>query len=205
MDVPINAKVECKDGPFGRSTHIVLKATNEEVTHLVVSEPGLAGIEYLVPIQQVVEASADSIRLACTHEELQKMPVFRRAEFIPPVWNGYGMGSYVMWPYAVPEIVLTTPIEEQLPADELAVRRGASVFATDGQVGHVDEFLINPKNDRITHLVLREGHLWGQKDVSIPLGQIEHIEADSVYLKLDKAQIEALPAIPIHRNRGEKP
>ena len=46
---------------------------------------------------------------------------------------------------------------------------GASVEATDGQVGRVQEFVIDPQNNRVTHLVLHEGHLWGKKDVTIPL------------------------------------
>jgi sporulation protein YlmC with PRC-barrel domain len=66
-------------------------------------------------------------------------------------------------------------------------------------VGRVDEFLVDPRNEHITHLIMREGHLWGQKDVSIPLSAIGHIEEDTVHLKLSKSEIEALPAIPIRR------
>jgi hypothetical protein len=50
--------------------------------------------------------------------------------------------------------------------------------------------------------VLREGHLWGQKDVTIPVSQIERIEEDAVHLKLDKRSIEALPAIPVRRRQS---
>ena len=73
--------------------------------------------------------------------------------------------------------------------------------ATDGRVGHVDEFLIDPKDDHITHIVLREGHLWGQRDVSIPVSEIERVEEDAVYLRISKRKIEALPAIPVRRKR----
>jgi hypothetical protein len=41
--------------------------------------------------------------------------------------------------------------------------------------------------------------LWGQKDVTIPVSEIERIKEDHVYLKLDKRSIEALPAIPKRR------
>ena len=67
--------------------------------------------------------------------------------------------------------------EEQLPEGELSIHPGADVEATDGRVGQVQDFVIDPATDRVTHLVLREGHLWG-KDVTIPLDQIERIEAD---------------------------
>jgi sporulation protein YlmC with PRC-barrel domain len=78
------------------------------------------------------------------------------------------------------------------------------VEATDGKVGRVDEFLINPKTDHITHLVLREGHPWGRKDVTIPVSQIDHYKENTVYLKLDKHGIEALPAIPVRRGSSKK-
>lgn len=47
--------------------------------------------------------------------------------------------------------------------------------------------------------VLREGHLWGQKDVTISVSEIERIEEDIVYLTLDKQSIEQLHGIPVRR------
>ncbi len=73
--------------------------------------------------------------------------------------------------------------------------------ASDGHVGRVDEFLIDPDTDNITHLVLREGHLWGKKDVTIPVSQIDHYKENIVYLKLNKQAIDDLPVIPIHRGK----
>jgi hypothetical protein len=67
-------------------------------------------------------------------------------------------------------------------------------------VGRVDEFLVNPENEHITHLVMREGHLWGQKDVTVPVSAIDHFDEDTVYLKLNKQEIEALPTIAVRRN-----
>jgi sporulation protein YlmC with PRC-barrel domain len=77
------------------------------------------------------------------------------------------------------------------------VRRGAHVQATDGRVGRVDEFVVDPLSHRITDLVMREGHLWGTKTVSIPVEQIDEIEEKTVYLKLDKAGVEKLPTIDL--------
>ena len=88
---------------------------------------------------------------------------------------------------------------ERIPPGELAVHRGAQVEAKDGPVGQVDEFLVDPATGHITHLVMREGHLWGTKDVAIPVSQIGRLEEDTVHVKLDKAGIEALPVIPIRR------
>lgn len=66
-------------------------------------------------------------------------------------------------------------------------------------MGRVDEFLVDPCCEHVTHLIMREGHLWGQKDISIPVDEIDRMEKDTVYLKLSKREIEALPTVPAHR------
>ena len=204
MDIPLNAKVSCSDGPCGQSTYLVLMPTTEEITHVVVSDGSFPGTEYLVPIDHIAESTPESIRLNCSHEELAKLPIFNQVEFIPSDFKGAQRTMYMMWPFVVPETEYITLENEHISVDELAIRRGASVEATDGGVGHVDEFLINPIGNTITHIVLREGHLWGQKNITIPLSQIDHIDENTVWLKLDKKSIEALPAIPIHQRASEE-
>ena len=203
MDIPLNAKVSCSDGLCGRSTYLVLMPANEEITHVVVSSDSFPETEYLVPVDRIAESNPESILLNCTLEELSKLPVFNQLEFFPSDSQETHRNSTVFWPFVVPESYGITLENEHIPANELAIRRGADVDATDGHVGHVDEFLINPINNTITHLVLREGHLWGQKNITIPLSQIDHIDENTVWLKLDKQSIEGLPAIPIHHQADE--
>jgi sporulation protein YlmC with PRC-barrel domain len=106
---------------------------------------------------------------------------------------------YLVWPYGMYQ-EMPMPLEHKhIPAGEVAIHRGTPVMATDGQVGKVDEFVVNPENDTITHLVLREGHLWGKKDITIPLSEIDKIADDAVYLKLDKKALAGLPTISINR------
>jgi hypothetical protein len=204
MDIPIDAKVSCTDGPCGHSTHVVLMPTNEKITHLVVDNELFPAIEFLVSVDHIAVSTPESIRLDCTLEEFSKMPVFDKAAFLPYDMIGLTAGSYVVWPYYVPETPVIRKEKDHIPANELVIRRGAAVEATDGRIGRVDEFLIDPKTEAITHLVMREGHLWGQKDVSIPVGQIDHYKENTVYLKLDKHAIAALPTIPIHRSSAKK-
>ena len=94
---------------------------------------------------------------------------------------------------------------ERVPPGELAVRRGNHVRATDGDVGLVDEFLVDRETEHITHLVLREGHLWGQKDVLIPVSEIAHVDEDRVHLTLSKQEVASLPTIPVRRWHGGLP
>jgi sporulation protein YlmC with PRC-barrel domain len=200
MDIPINAAIECTDGPAGTSTAIILDPIKEQVTHVIVRKPGLFGIEYMAPIDFVIESTPNVIRLRCTTVELAQMPPFVSTHFISPnpaPLSNYAMGT-MFWPYI--GIQSGTEIEhENILPEALAIHRGSHVHATDGHIGEVEEFLINPVNSGITHVVLREGHFWDRKDVTIPIKNIDHIDDDIVYLKLNKQQIEKLPAIAVQR------
>ena len=210
MEIPLDAQVECTDGVCGRSLYVVINPIVDKVTHLVVKEDSSPSTEYIVPVDFVIDTTGDTIRLRCSKAELEKMDPFVQTTFIAervPETNysnggagSYGMGSYFYTPYVIPEKTIYVPEgNQQTPPGELAVRRGTRVKATDGYVGKVDEFVVNPENGNITHVVMREGHLWGKKDVAIPLSAMEELREDTVFLKLDKAQIEALPTFPVNR------
>jgi hypothetical protein len=208
MEIPLNAQVECTDGVCGRSVFVLINPVIEEVTHLVVREDS-SNVEYIVSVDVVSETIRDTIQLRCSKAELEKMDPFIKATFIEEkmpdkmfVYGGgmYGWGSYYYAPLVTPGVAVRVPVEEeQIPPGELAVRRGTRVEATDGYIGQVDEFVVNPENGHITHLVMREGHLWGQKDVIIPLSAMGETREDTVFLKLDKHQIGLLPTFPLRR------
>jgi sporulation protein YlmC with PRC-barrel domain len=209
MNIPLKAPVECSDGVCGKSEYVVLNPVTDQVTYVVVKEDDSPHTEYMIPVDYVAETNGDTIRLQCSKEKLEKMEPFIKTTFIEEKapdrifgegYGPYGMGPFYSLPYVTPDKTVYVPVEDQqVPPGELAVHRGAQVKATDGTVGRVDEFVVNPENNLITHLVMREGHLWGKKEVIIPLSAIEKTEEDSVLLKLDKHQIEALPTFPVHR------
>lgn len=194
LDIPLNVAVYGSDGRIGRSTNVVLNPVTEIITHLVVRLDERPHSEYLAPIKLIGETTPDSINLHCTSQQLQTEQPFEETDFISVETHHYA--DAFGWPVAIPETKQVPVHHHHIPLDEMAVRRGAQVKATDGNVGQVDEFLMNP-DGHITHLVLREGHLWGQRDVSIPVSEIAHLGEQSVRLKLNKQQIKALPVIAI--------
>jgi len=188
MDVPVNAQVECADGPCGHSVGVIVSPKNRQVTHLIIKPR--QDLERLVPMDKITEASPTMIHLRCLQNELAHMDPFIEHEYVMLVPEAF------MWTPA-PQMI---PVPHRLiPQGELAIERGSRVEATDGQVGKVDELLIDPKDEHITHVVLREGHLWGQRDVTIPASEIDHIEDDTVFLKLDKRTVASLPAVPVRK------
>jgi sporulation protein YlmC with PRC-barrel domain len=79
-----------------------------------------------------------------------------------------------------------------LPAGEVAVRKGDAVHAKDGYIGEVEGVVIDPASDLVTHVLLQEGHLWGRKEVAIPIGAANRV-GNEIRVDLTKNEIEALP------------
>ena len=210
MDIPISAKVELLDGDGGHTTRVLLDPITRTVTHLIVREPGLFGIEREVPIELVSESDPDRIWLRLTRDGLADLPPLEETRYVtaPGLLPPYSDESLLAWPtYGLDGHSQASPFYpvdgrvpvdyENIPPGELAVRRGQRVEAIDGPIGRLDELLVDPVSERITHLRMREGHLWGRRIVTIPVDQIERIEDDAVYLTLSKRQVEALPTMPV--------
>ncbi len=200
MDIPLDAEVHCTDGYGGKSTNIIINPVTDQVTHLVVQSKQHPPIDHLVPFDYIKETTGQLIRLRCTKQELEALERFSQHKFVRLDHPDEQVENpNLAWPFAIPDASVT-PLEiERVPAGELAISRGFLVEASDGYVGHLDEFMVDPAGGHVTHLVLREGHIWGTKYVSIPVSEIDRIEAETVYLKLDKRGIEALPAVPARR------
>ncbi|HVP22123.1 MAG TPA: PRC-barrel domain-containing protein [Anaerolineaceae bacterium] len=174
---------------------------NHEVTHLVVKSLKPPFTEYLVPIDNVTETTPKQIKLKCTRNEMENMKRFEDEETIytefPTLLNLY----YVVCTQVVKADVVTYDSEtyQSVPQDELAICHSAKVAATDGYIGKINEVLINSINMQVTYLVLREGHVFKNREVTIPISQIDHVDEDTIYLKLDRQTVEGLPTIPTQR------
>jgi uncharacterized membrane protein len=205
MNIPIHARVDCADGEGGETVAVIVHPGTAEVTHFVVAEKGSwPRMQRLVPVDQVVETTRDRVTLQCTREELGEMESFIETQYIKGevILPGGGYTDEYMLPYAYATTEADIPVEvERVPVGELAIHRGTRVEATDGQVGQVDELLLDPEGRAVTHFILSSGHLWGKRDVTVPLSAIDHVgrHEDVVWLTLDKEAVSRLPAVPATR------
>ena len=201
MEFPLGVEVHCSDGRCGRSSHLILNPATERVTHLVVREKRPSRVERLVPIILVTETAAEVILLDCTLEEFAALEPFNQTEFVygDLPHHATDPSLTLLWPYAVPAKRVVDEKIRPIPPGELAVRRGARVEATDGRVGRVDEFVVEPDSGYITHLCLREGRLWGDKGVCVPVADIDRIQEKVVHLKVDKKTVASRPSFAVKR------
>jgi sporulation protein YlmC with PRC-barrel domain len=208
-ELPIEAKVACTDGECGQSIYVLINPLTEQLTHLVVRENQAPHTEFLVPVEKVSGVNDSVIQLHCTRAEFAALVPFIQTEYItttvPETAGTYGQayatGQYFYLPYVDSNKPIYETIEHrEIPLGEMAVRRGTRVEATDGHVGRVDEFVLNADSGHMTHFVMREGHLWAPKEVIIPISALDGVRNDTLFLKLDKAAVEALPTFPVKRH-----
>ena len=202
MHLPPNAQVYGSDAHIGRATRLIIHPIRKRVTHLVVKAEGLGGQERLVPIEDVKDTHEGRIDLKTGKDHFKHYPPFTETHFLDvdvPASLDYDDWESMGWPYAASITRTYAEQVELIPRGELALRRGMGVEATDGHVGRIDEFVVEPESGRIGHLVMRQGHVFGERDVFVPVSDIKTLEGDRVLLNLNKHEVEGLVRIPVRR------
>jgi sporulation protein YlmC with PRC-barrel domain len=207
----IGADVVCTDGTCGQVILVVVDPVADEVTHLVVEPEHRRGAGRLVPLD-LVDATGGEIRLRCTKAEFERLDPGEETQFVPGTGHAaYSPEHVLSWPYyglggdeAIDESALETVSQtftfDTVPLGEVAIRRGSHVEATDGTIGQVEGLVINQANRHVTHVLLQEGHLWGRKDVAIPIGAVTDVK-DGIWLNITKQQVADLPPVDIRHPR----
>lgn len=212
----IGSQAVCQDGPCGRLRRVIVDPAMKTVTHLVVEPKRYPGFGRLVPVE-LVEADDHRIRLGCTRAELDKFAAAEETEYLPAGTAGSCTQDEVLtWPYysvggAVAgsegdfgaELAYTA-IRDVVPSGEVEVRGGDCVHATDGNIGRVQGFVVNPDNHRVTHILLAQGHLWSRKEVAIAVADVRSINA-GIQLRLSKRQVTELPRLAFDHDHRAGP
>jgi sporulation protein YlmC with PRC-barrel domain len=211
----IGADVSCSDGACGKVTRVIVDPIAESVTHLVVEPEHRRGLGRLVPLS-LVDATDGQIQLRRTKAEFEKLDPAEETHFIPGSsgYAGYGPGEVGYWPYFGAGMgtgvggldrgltgfgggtVEETITSDTVPTGETDVRRGDQVRATDGDIGRVKGLVIDRGSRHVTHVLLQEGHLWGRKEVAIPITAVTS-SIDGIRLNITKQEVQDLPPVDI--------
>ncbi|HEX2820071.1 MAG TPA: PRC-barrel domain-containing protein [Streptosporangiaceae bacterium] len=202
----IGASASCTDGICGKVARMVIDPAARTITHLVVEPKHWSGPGRLVPLD-LIDATTGEIRLRCTLAEFEQLDPAEETQFLPgyPDYPDYNPEQVVFMPYyglgAGGPMVPLAVTYDTVPLDEVEVRRGEHVHATDGPIGRVQGLVIDPDSRHVTHVLLQEGHLWGRKEVAIPIGAVTGVD-DGIRLNLTKQQVQDLPPVDIQHLGG---
>jgi sporulation protein YlmC with PRC-barrel domain len=205
----VGVRAECSDGYCGQLSRIITDPATRKITHLVI-KPQHRKSDRLVPLELVDMAAAD-ISLRCTLAEFEQLQPAEEIDLAEgdEYGGGYGDAESVqgygdVGSMGVGGSASGAPIGGSLghhtrtvthhvvPMGEAELRPGEHVHATDGEIGQVLGFIVDPDDQRVTHVVLKEGHLWGRREVAIPISAVTAID-EGIRLNITKKQVEDLP------------
>jgi hypothetical protein len=215
MRLDLGAKVCCSDGDLGELADIVIDPTTRKVTHVVVDPEHEMYTPRLVPIALVRPGDGELLELDCTLEQVrdleqaEEVAYLRLGEFPvdDPAWDVQVTGMLALpyyqsldmptgGVYAYDEGV--DVLYQRVPKGEVEIQRRSPVTSSDGHgLGHVDGLVV--EDDQIAHLVLEHGHLWGRREIVIPIGAVDSVDSEGVTLTLTKGEVEALGPVRVHR------
>ena len=133
-------------------------------------------------------------------EEIQFLPgsvgyaPYGPRETLTLPYYGFGLAART-----AAENAALTVTHDALPLGEVGVHRGDCVHATDGEIGVVKGLLIERQTHDVTHVLLQEGHLWGRRDVAIPIGAVTAFEG-GIQLNIPKATVQNLPLVVVEQS-----
>ncbi len=212
----IGAEVNCTDGVCGQMIWVVVdhSAPAWVITHLVVEPPHRVGLGRFVPLDRVtnVDGTSGGITLGCTLEQFEQLDSAEVTEFVPGTgaYPVYGPAQIIARPYysAEPEVRGDLPSTSQtvttdapLPGDDEVAVHVTQAHATDGDIGQVAGLVVDPASQHVTHVLLKEGHLWGRKEVAIPVTAVKEATDDGIHLNITRQEVGDLPPVDVrHRN-----
>ncbi|MDA8316819.1 MAG: PRC-barrel domain-containing protein [Actinomycetota bacterium] len=213
----IGSVVSCEDGECGELERVLVAPGTDVVTHLVVEPTHRKGKGRLVPIDLVETAVTRAVRLRCTLAQFDELDP-AEAEVIrggiAVDWESQAAEQQVMeryWGSGNPGLEgperPTTGMrveqravgEDRIPDDAGEISQGQHVHAIDGPIGRVDGVVADAKDHRMTYVLLEEGHLWGRREIAVPVSAVKFVIDDGVHLSLTKEQVASLPPVDLQR------
>jgi sporulation protein YlmC with PRC-barrel domain len=214
MQLRLGTHVRCGGEVVGQVGDVVIDPVSRRLTHVVVETQSSEA--RLVPASVVRGGEADGreLVLSCTKAEFDDLGSILEFSYVQldefPESDGgsdVGVETVISMPLYGAEEFGDYPGEygssvglayHRIPKGQAEVRRSSAVIASDGhQIGAACGFVL--EEDRVTHVVLERGHLWGTRDVTIPIDAVESIETDELTLSISKDEASALPSVRVHR------
>jgi sporulation protein YlmC with PRC-barrel domain len=213
MRLDLDSPVVCADGAFGELADVVIDPSTRRVTHLVVQLRDRHDTARLVPIDRARARAAHkdpTVSLDCSVAEVSGLKTLETTAYLPlgqrpvddpdsdigievsfelPPAQSLGvnaLGSGIGPMDGDPHVTVTY---DRIPKGTVEIRRASEVRSSDGHhAGHVVGLVLD-EQDQIAQLVLEHGHLWGKREIAIPIGSIARIKSDEVVLNLSSGEV----------------
>jgi uncharacterized protein YrrD len=200
LEVRPGAFVVGPDGTHGRVRCVIVSPGSGEARALVVRTGTFRHRDVVLPIETVVEADEEVVRVRLTGAEFDELPDFHEEAFVkaPEGWRTPAGRKQTGALFRLPSPSGTRdlqPAQSGRTEDALGgrtLKAGQPVVSRDGEVGRLDLVLLDPATRRVTHFVVRRGRLL-HRDTVVPVDWVRKISHDRVVLDVGRDQFERLP------------
>ncbi len=208
-------KLHCLDGEIGTVTEFVFDDSRWTIRYVAIETGNwLMDRQVLIPPQAITEANETSkyITVNLTKKQIEESPLLYKEipisrQFESTYQQYYGLPTYWNGPNIwVPDPSMlndTAAYKEALLGDkELAPGlrstdyvKGSRVHATDGEIGHISDFIIDDKTWEIRYLVIYTHNWLPGKNVIVSPEWINHIGLDefAIYVNVNREAIKFSP------------
>jgi uncharacterized protein YrrD len=208
MNLALGTTVRCSDGAARELADIVVDAPGRRVTHLVVQPKRQHEEARLVSLELVGEDANGGVSLFCTAETLDGLERVREYAYLPA---GQQPDENPQWDVGVEDVLVVPSVEpldmaepeldpnvnlmyDRVPKGEVELRVSSSVYSKDEhRVGSVNGVVVG-EDGMITELTLQRGHLWWQREISVPVDAIASLENDVATLGVEKSELKRFPS-----------
>jgi uncharacterized protein YrrD len=194
----------------GSVDRVVLDPKTKEVSHIVVRKGFLLKEDRVIPIEDVDRVVDDDVFLKGDIQDLANYPEFEETHYLladeftklekentkyarPFLWYPpYGYARMGGIPYA-PSPMYYAATQRNIPEDTVPLKEGAKVISADGKhVGNVEEVLVDPKQERATHIVVEEGLLFTDRKL-LPTIWVTHLFENEIHIAMKSSTLKKLP------------
>jgi hypothetical protein len=217
-----NYTMGATDGEIGKLDDVYFDDQGWTVRHLVIDTGGwLTGRRVLIPPRAIQRIDHVSLRLVTnlTRRQVEESPgidsdrpVSRQFERdlyshygYPFYWTGPYLWGPIMYPSAPPPATYDAVAAESTGADrppgDTSLRSardvtGHAIEATDGELGHVEDFLVDDEAWTIRYLIVDPRNWWPGQHVLVSTDWITavHWNDSTVQVNVDKEAVRNAPA-----------
>jgi len=209
--------IGAKDGDIGEAIDFIFDDTAWTIRYLVVDTgrwlPGRKVLISPIVVDQP-DWEGKKFPVLLTREQVQSSPEISMDDGLSAQdelkyfdyygWPYYWGGDDIWGPAALPQELIDQRVERKKSLTNVINRshlrstkevRGYTIQATDGEIGDVDDFIIDDEPWVIRYIVVDTGNWWSGKKVIVAPPWISHVDwqHSSVYVNLSRAAVKSGP------------
>ena len=192
------AKVISKDGKeVGKLLSIVMYPNKKKITHIVVEKGFFNRREKLVPVENIIFAEKDEVRINVGSEAMDQFKDFESIQFIEGENDNENI-TPIYWYRPVDAYTELYPLplygaKQNIPKGQEYLEEGSYVFSVDEkELGYVKSLICNNEGN-ITHIAIDTKQFSSKGDKLIPVDWIKKIKECKVILSMTSKFVEDLP------------